>query len=125
MIDRGWCGCGCGDQMVNLIGHWLTFVATMEVGKRMSGGAGMVVAIVLVAQRLPSVVFFPLAGVLADVADRGAVLLHSHWMSAVVVLLFPMIERIGNLRYCVVRSMAGSVGLSFSALLCLSSKCTL
>lgn len=85
--------------MVNLIGYWLTFVATMEVGKRMTGGVGMMVAIVLVMQRLPSVLFFPLAGVLADVADRGALLLHSHRLSALVVLLFPVIEHTGNIRY--------------------------
>ena len=53
-------------QILSNIGNWFNYVATLLVVERLANGRGIFLSIVLVIHFLPSLVWFPLAGLLAD-----------------------------------------------------------
>ena len=53
-------------QVVNQVGSWGNFVSTMELTRRLGSGSGLLVSGVVIVRVLPSLFWFPAAGVVAD-----------------------------------------------------------
>lgn len=53
-------------QILSNTGNWFNYVATLLVVERLAGGRGIFLSIVLVIHFLPSFIWFPVAGVVAD-----------------------------------------------------------
>ncbi|GMH40565.1 hypothetical protein BSKO_08469 [Bryopsis sp. KO-2023] len=87
----------CMSEGINNIGEWLTLVATIEVGKRMANGGGTIVSTIYALRRIPSIVLFPITGVMADMHDRGKILVASLALDAVVVAILPFTEMTRNI----------------------------
>jgi hypothetical protein len=61
----------CPLQVINSLGGWANFVATLNLVELLGGGSAVLVSFAVVIRVLPSLLMFPAAGV---VADRRAVL---------------------------------------------------
>jgi len=79
-------------QVVSQIGDWLDYVALLTLLLHLTGSA-TVVAGMLVARFLPTVVASPLAGVVVDRIDRKRVMVAADLCRAVAVLGLLVIER--------------------------------
>jgi MFS family permease len=80
-------------QVVSLTGDWFTLIALAVVISRDSGGSGVAVSGLALAQMAPWVVVGPWSGVLADRFDRKRLLVASDLARvAVVLLLIPAAE---------------------------------
>jgi len=56
-----WCA-----EMVDNVGSWLSYVATLELASQLSGGSGLALSVVVLIRFLPSLVLAPVCGVVAD-----------------------------------------------------------
>jgi MFS family permease len=75
-------------QAVSLVGDWFTLIALGVLISRETGGSGLAVSGLLLAQLIPAVAMGPVAGVLADRFDRRWLLILTDLARAVLVLLF-------------------------------------
>lgn len=53
-------------QVINQLGGWANFVATMNLVERLGGGSAVLVSFVVTIRVLPMLLMFPAAGVVAD-----------------------------------------------------------
>ena len=66
------CGCMTGlchvliEQVVNNSGGWLNYIATLSTIERLAGQRGLLVSLVVIVRLLPSLLLFPITGVVAD-----------------------------------------------------------
>lgn len=74
-------------QAISLTGDWFTLIALSVLVSRDSGGSGLAVSALALAQMVPWVVVGPWSGVLADRFDRKRLLVASDLARVVVVLL--------------------------------------
>jgi MFS family permease len=82
-----------GAQVVSLTGDWFTLIALAVLVSRDSGGSGLAVSGLALAQMAPWVIVGPWSGVLADRFDRKRLLVASDLARvAVVLLLIPAAE---------------------------------
>ncbi len=80
-------------QAISLTGDWFTLVALAVLVSRDSGGSGLAVSALALAQMLPWVLVGPWSGVLADRFDRKSLLVASDLARVgVVLLLIPAAE---------------------------------
>ncbi|PSC75896.1 MFS transporter [Micractinium conductrix] len=61
-------------EMVDNIGSWLSYVATLEMASQLSGGSGLALSAVVLIRFLPSLALAPVCGVVADRLNRVRVL---------------------------------------------------
>ena len=62
-------------EMVDNIGGWLSYVATLTMVEDFSGGSGLAISAVVLIRFLPALVLAPICGVVADrCADRASLL---------------------------------------------------
>src|SRR5688572_22011574 len=84
-------------MLLSSLGDWVCFVAVASLVARLAGGArvgGTAVAGVMLARLLPSILFGPIAGVLADRYERKKVMMLAHLSRGVMyaaVPLFPVL----------------------------------
>ena len=53
-------------QILSQTGNWFNYIATLTVVSRLADGRGLPLSIVLIIHFLPSFIWFPVAGVVAD-----------------------------------------------------------
>ena len=53
-------------QIIDNIGNWLNYVATLSLVEQLAGGQGLLISALIIVRFLPSFLMFPLAGVVAD-----------------------------------------------------------
>lgn len=53
-------------QIIDNIGNWLNYVATLSLVEQLAGGKGLLISALIIVRFLPSFLMFPLAGVVAD-----------------------------------------------------------
>lgn len=53
-------------QIIDNIGNWLNYVATLSLVEQLAGGKGLLISALIIVRFLPSFLIFPLAGVVAD-----------------------------------------------------------
>lgn len=82
---------------VSLMGDWFSLIALAVLVTRYSGGSGLAVSGLLLAQLLPAVIIGPLAGMLVDRLDRKAILIVSDLLRVVVTLGFLLVRGPGDL----------------------------
>ena len=63
--DNGDLTYGCL-QIIDNIGNWLNYVATLSLVEELAEGKGLWISAVLIVRFLPSFLMFPIAGVVAD-----------------------------------------------------------
>ena len=56
----------CRLQILGQTGNWFNYIATLTVVSRLADGRGLPISIVLIIHFLPSFIWFPVAGVVAD-----------------------------------------------------------
>lgn len=83
-------------QVVSQMGDWFNTIAIYTIILNLTG-SGRDVGLLLVARFLPSFVFGPLAGVLADRFSRRSIMIVSDLLRAVVVLGFLVVRRADQL----------------------------
>ncbi len=86
-------------QAVSLVGDWFTLIALGILISRETGGSGLAVSALLLAQLIPAVAMGPGAGVLADRFDRRRLLIVTDLVRAVLVLLFIPAAGAGSLAW--------------------------
>lgn len=69
-------------QAISLLGDWFSLIAISTLVSRQTGGSGLAVSGLLLAQLLPIVVVGPFAGVLVDRLDRKKLLIISDFARA-------------------------------------------
>jgi MFS family permease len=79
-------------QVVSQMGDWFDTIAVYTIVLRLTG-SGRAVALIMVARFLPSVVFGPLSGVLADRFSRRSIMIVTDLLRAGVVLGFLFVRR--------------------------------
>ncbi|PRW58840.1 major facilitator superfamily MFS_1 [Chlorella sorokiniana] len=75
-----WCA-----EMIDNIGSWLSYVATLELVEQFSGGSGLAISGVVIIRFLPSLLLAPVCGVVADRVNRVGVLVVAAVIDAAVV----------------------------------------
>ncbi|MBA3513398.1 MAG: MFS transporter, partial [Pyrinomonadaceae bacterium] len=83
-------------QVVSQMGDWFNTIAIYTIILNLTG-SGRDVGLLLVARFLPSFVFGPLSGVLADRFSRRSIMIVSDLLRAVVVLGFLLVRRADQL----------------------------
>ncbi len=83
-------------QVVSQMGDWFNTIALYTIILNLTG-SGRDVGLLLVARFLPSFVFGPLSGVLADRFSRRSIMIISDLLRAVVVLGFILVRRADQL----------------------------
>ncbi len=83
-------------QVVSQLGDWFNTIALYTIILNLTG-SGRDVGLLLVARFLPSFVFGPLSGVLADRFSRRSIMIISDLLRAVVVLGFLLVRRADQL----------------------------
>ncbi|MBA3355628.1 MAG: MFS transporter [Pyrinomonadaceae bacterium] len=83
-------------QVVSQMGDWFNTIAIYTIILNLTG-SGRDVGLLLVARFLPSFVFGPLSGVLADRFSRRSIMIVSDLLRAVVVLGFLVVRRADQL----------------------------
>src|SRR5687768_10534089 len=83
-------------QVVSQMGDWFNTIAIYTIILNLTG-SGRDVGLLLVARFLPSFVFGPLSGVLADRFSRRTIMILSDLLRAVVVLGFLLVRRADQL----------------------------
>jgi MFS family permease len=83
-------------QVVSQMGDWFNTIALYTIILNLTG-SGRDVGLLLVARFLPSFVFGPLSGVLADRFSRRTIMIVSDLLRAVVVLGFILVRRADQL----------------------------
>ncbi len=63
-------------------GGWFNYVATLTVVERLAGERGLLVSLVLIVRMLPSLLLFPVAGVVADRSATQCFCLLQIWNDA-------------------------------------------
>lgn len=53
-------------QIVDNIGNWLNYIASLTLVETLAGGRGLLISAVLIVRFLPTFLLFPVAGVVAD-----------------------------------------------------------
>jgi MFS family permease len=79
-------------QVVSQMGDWFDTIAVYTIVLKLTG-SGRAVALIMVARFLPSVVFGPLSGVIADRFSRRSIMITADLLRAVVVLGFLFVRR--------------------------------
>ena len=79
-------------QVVSQTGDWFNTIALYTIILNLTG-SGRDIGLLLVARFLPSVVFGPLSGVVADRFSRRSIMIVSDLLRAVVVLGFLLVRR--------------------------------
>src|SRR5919201_1426510 len=79
-------------QVVSQMGDWFDTIAVYTIALRLTGSSRSV-ALIMVARFLPSVVFGPLSGVVADRFSRRTIMIASDIVRAAVVLGFLFVRR--------------------------------
>ena len=97
-------------QVVSQLGDWFDTIALYTIILNLTG-SGRDVGLLLVARFLPSFVFGPLSGVLADRFSRRKIMIVSDLLRAVVVLGFLFVRRADQLWIIYVLTVA-QLGLS-------------
>ena len=82
---------------VSLVGDWFSLIALAVLVGRVSGGSGLAISGLLLAQLLPSVLIGPFAGVLVDRLDRKTLLIISDLVRFAITLLFLLARGPGDL----------------------------
>ena len=83
-------------QVVSQTGDWFNTIALYTIILNLTG-SGRDIGLLLVARFLPSVVFGPLSGVVADRFSRRSIMIVSDLLRAVVVLGFLLVRRADQL----------------------------
>jgi MFS family permease len=83
-------------QVVSQMGDWFNTIALYTIILNLTG-SGRDVGLLLVARFLPSFVFGPLSGVLADRFSRRSIMIVSDLLRAIVVLGFILVRRADQL----------------------------
>src|SRR5918993_5635079 len=83
-------------QVVSQMGDWFDTIALYTIILNLTG-SGRDVGLLLVARFLPSFLFGPLSGVLADRFSRRSIMIVSDLLRAVVVLGFILVRRADQL----------------------------
>lgn len=83
-------------QVVSQMGDWFNTIALYTIILNLTG-SGRDVGLLMVARFLPSFIFGPLAGVLADRFSRRSIMIISDLLRAVVVLGFLLVRRADQL----------------------------
>ncbi len=83
-------------QVVSQLGDWFNTIAVYTIILNLTG-SGRDVGLLLVARFLPSFIFGPLSGVLADRFSRRSIMIVSDLLRAVVVLGFLFVRRADQL----------------------------
>lgn len=83
-------------QVVSQMGDWFNTIALYTIILNLTG-SGRDVGLLLVARFLPSFVFGPLSGVLADRFSRRSIMIISDLLRAVIVLGFILVRRADQL----------------------------
>jgi MFS family permease len=83
-------------QVVSQMGDWFNTIAIYTIILNLTG-SGRDVGLLLVARFLPSFIFGPLSGVLADRFSRRSIMIVSDLLRAVVVLGFLLVRRADQL----------------------------
>ena len=82
-------------QTVSSLGDWVGFVAVAALVNRLGGNVGAyAVAGVMVARMLPAVLFGPIAGVLADRADRKRMMIVADLSRGALYALMPFLGKL-------------------------------
>ena len=71
--------------MVDNIGSWLSYVATLELVTQYSGGSGLAISAVVIIRFMPSLLLAPVCGIVADRVNRVRVLVAAALFDAAVV----------------------------------------
>ncbi len=79
-------------QVVSQMGDWFNTIALYTIILNLTGSAGDI-GLMMVARFLPSFVFGPLSGVLADRFSRRSIMIVSDLLRALVVLGFLFVRR--------------------------------
>ena len=74
-------------EVVDNIGAWLNYVATLSLVESFSHGSGLALSLVILVRMLPSFVLSPLAGVIADRLNRVMTLRVTSFLSAIAAAL--------------------------------------
>ena len=77
-------------RAVSLIGDLASYVALMLLVRHMTGGSGVGLAVLALAQGLPTLVVGPFAGVIADRFRRTRVMMASDLINAALFALLPL-----------------------------------
>ena len=84
-------------QAVSLVGDWFTLIALVVLVSRDTGGSGLAVSSLVLAQILPWILVGPWSGVLVDRFDRRRLLVASDLArTGIVLLLIPAAARGGT-----------------------------
>lgn len=83
-------------QLVSQLGDWFDTIAVYTLVLQLTG-SGRAISFVLLARFLPSFIFGPLSGVLADRFSRRAIMIISDVLRAVVVLGFLFVRQPGQM----------------------------
>lgn len=77
---------------ISLIGDWFSLIALSVLVSRESGGSGLAVSGLLLAQLLPAVVVGPLVGILVDRLDRKVIMIASDLTRVLITLGFLLVR---------------------------------
>ena len=83
-------------QVISQTGDWFNTIALYEIILNLTG-SGRDIGLLLVARFLPSFIFGPLSGVVADRFSRRSIMIISDLLRAVVVLGFLLVRRADQL----------------------------
>src|SRR5688572_14877919 len=83
-------------QVVSQMGDWFNTIALYTIILNLTG-SGRDIGLMMVARFLPSFIFGPLSGVLADRFSRRTIMILSDLLRAVVVLGFLLVRRADQL----------------------------
>lgn len=88
-----------GGQVVSEIGDWLNNIAVLALTIQLAGAGrqGLAIALYAIARHLPLFLFGPIAGVVADRADRRRVMIAADVARALLALGFIFANRIAGL----------------------------
>ncbi|KAL4425671.1 hypothetical protein ABPG75_009687 [Micractinium tetrahymenae] len=78
-------------EMIDNIGSWLSYVATLELASELSGGSGLALSVVVLIRFLPSLLLAPVCGVVADRTNRCRVLVFAAAADAAVMVLLALV----------------------------------
>jgi MFS family permease len=78
-------------QIISELGDWFNNIAVLALAMHLTG-SGLVVSAVLLSRTVPTVLFGPLAGVLADRFKRRTLLLGADYVRAVLALGFLLVN---------------------------------
>ncbi|KAL4437964.1 hypothetical protein ABPG77_004185 [Micractinium sp. CCAP 211/92] len=101
-------------EMIDNIGSWLSYVATLELASELSGGSGLALSAVVLIRFLPSLLLAPVCGVVADRTNRCRVLVWAAAADAATMAVLALVPAFAA-RSAQVALLYLLLGLQFSA----------